>query len=335
MSGALYIGIDLGGTNLRAGVVDEAGAVRGRARSASGVADGPTVIVERMLLAVHEAFGRIEEPGGSSGSALLRRIRGVGLGAPGPLSARSGMILETPNFPGWKDVPLAAMLSRRLGWPVRLENDAHAAAWGEFWAGAGRGARDLIALTLGTGVGGAVILDGRLVRGLDETAGHLGHLKLFPPDQPGVRRCPCGASGCLEAYCSAPALVARACEALAAGRASRLAGGAPLTAQAVSEAARAGDALALELLFQTGTWLGAAVAGLANALNPELCVVAGGLSGAGELLLRPLREAVARNALPQPAARLRVVPALLGEDAGVVGAAGLAREWLEHGAPVA
>ncbi len=253
----------------------------------------------------------------------LDRVAGVGIGAPGPLDRRSGTVLETPNL-GWRNVPLCDMVSRELGLPVVLDNDANCAAFGEWWLGAGRGSDRLIGLTLGTGIGGGVVLDGEIYHGASDAAGEVGHMCV---DFDG-RLCACGSRGCVEAYASGPAIAARAVEGIANGARSALAARArtdpdAVTAEAVCNAAGAGDDYAARILDETARILAVAVANLINLLNPDTIVIGGGVAAAGDLLFAPLRDEVDRRTFRSARGACRIVPAGLPATAGIVGAAGV------------
>jgi glucokinase len=300
----LWIGVDLGGTNVRAALVAADGRVLARARRETRAAEGVDATIGRIV-------GAIEEVRAGS------RVAGVGIGSPGPLDSRRGVVISAPNLPGWVDVPLGDLVRSRVGLETIVENDANVAALGESWLGAGRGASSLLLLTLGTGIGGGIVAGGRVWRGHRGFAGEMGHTT-FDPN--GVV-CGCGNRGCLEQYASATALVRRTREAIAAGRPTSLIAKPAITAAVVHAEALAGDALARELLAETGRILGVAIGSAANLLDPEVVVVAGGLAGAGDFLFGPLREEAKRRALPAVAASLEIVPAALGDDAGVLGAA--------------
>ena len=310
MSGALYIGIDLGGTNLRAGLVDEEGHIIGPVeRAGTRAAEGPEAVMARMVELARRLLERPEAAG---------RVRAVGVGAPGPLDSRRGLIIYTPNLPGFEDYPVAGRVAEATGLPTFLENDANCACYGEFWVGAGRGVSDMVILTLGTGVGGGMVLDGRLRRGPHDTAGHLGHIVV----RPGGRPCGCGGRGCLEQYASATAVLRRYRELLAE------AGATPprdTGTRQVAEAAARGEPAAQRAFREAAEALGWALVTIANTIDPELAVIGGGLAGAGPLLLPPAEEILRRHALYPPRERMRVEKALLGDDAGIIGAAGCAR----------
>jgi len=233
------------------------------------------------------------------------------------VDARTGLVYAAPNLHGWEGIEAGRLLADRLGCRVAVQNDANLAAFAEWTAGAGRGTRDFVFLTVSTGVGGGLILDGELVTGAAGTAGELGRV---PADLDGP---PCGQghAGCLEGIASGTAIADRARAALAAGERSRLAAvGDSLDARDVQAAAEAGDALAGRLFDEAGRALGRAIGGIVNVLSPEVVAIGGGLLGAGELLFTPLRAAIGEIAFAVPLRRCRVVPAALGTDAGLVGA---------------
>ncbi|MHC4503250.1 MAG: ROK family protein [Planctomycetota bacterium] len=313
------IGIDLGGTNLRAAAVDEKGRILGRARTDTRAAEGPDAVIARLAEVAREAA--------RDAGFDLAEAAACCVGSPGPLDAATGVVIMTPNLPGWDNTPVASPMTRLTGVPTFLENDANSACWGEFWRGAGRGSSEMAIYTLGTGVGGSVVVAGRLHRGRDQMAGHLGHAILVPDG----RQCNCGAKGCLEQYCSATAVAREARGATRGGEKTGLGEIAPeeITARAVHEAAVAGSAYCKALIERTGRYLGIGIASLVNTLDPQVVVIFGGMAAAGEMLLGPCREAVREHALPPAKDRVRIVPAELGEDAGVIGAAGLALRRLD------
>lgn len=314
-AGDLYVGVDLGGTNLRAGLVDGAGRLDGDLEKvATLAAEGPEAVMRRMSELVKRLLGR---------PSAGKRVRAVGVGSPGPLDTRSGRVLYTPNLPGFNDFPVTPVLEAAVGLPCFLENDANSACYGEFWVGAGKGAQDMVILTLGTGVGGGVILDGRLRRGLHDTAGHLGHIVVHPAGEP----CGCGGRGCLEQYASATAVVRNARRMLEEAGRRELAGRplAEISAKEVTEAAAAGDNCCRRAVTIAAEALGWALVTIANALDPEVAVIGGGMAQAGSLLLASAEQIVRRNALFPPREHVRITTALLGDAAGIIGAAGCAR----------
>ena len=311
---SLTCGIDIGGTKIAGGVVDEDGTVVEQLR-----VESPATDVEAIEDAVAELVGRL---------ASRHEITAVGVGAAGYVDSRRATVMFAPNV-AWRDVDLKAELEERVEVPVVIENDANAAAWGEFRFGAGHDVDDLLLVTLGTGVGGGLVVDGELYRGGFGVAAEIGHLRLVP----GGVRCGCGMRGCLEQYASGSALV-RDVRDLAAGQSTgsdsllERAGGRveDIDGPMITRAAQEGDAFAVERLASLGHWLGEGIASLVAVLDPTVVAIGGGLSEADELLLAPAREAFVRN-LPggdhRPIAEIR--KATLGNGAGLVGAADLAR----------
>jgi glucokinase len=316
------LGIDIGGTNLVVGSVAENGSALLAPDSEPTHAEaGATDVLDRLVALAGRAIERTRQE--APGAEIL----GVGVGAPGPLDTRRGVVLLTPNL-GWVDMPLRQIIHDRLGLPVTLDNDANCAVLGEWWVGAARGSRHAIGITIGTGIGGGLILDGRLYHGTSDVAGEIGHTTI---DTEG-RRCKCGNYGCLEAYASGPNIALRAIEELEAGAESRLpsyvAGDLrQLTAQTVYQAAQDGDELALEVVNDTAKFLGVGIGNLLNVFNPEVVVVCGGVTLAGDHLFIPLRREVARRAFKPAVAACRIVP---GELAGTAGVYGAARAFLDQ-----
>ena len=320
MSGRWVVGVDIGGTNVVVGLVPcgggEPSGLRTRATEAQRGAD---VVVADIARLVDEAVGETLEATGGSRSDVL----GIGIGCPGPLDLEAGVVVATPNL-GWKSYPIRDRISEAVGLPATLDNDANCATYGEWWRGAGRGCASLVGVTLGTGIGGGIILDGRLVHGASGSAGEIGHTTI---DFNG-RRCACGNYGCLEAYASGPNIAARAREGLEAGYGSvlvELVKGdlSQITALTVYEALLLGDAYAQEVMVETAKLLGAGIANLVNILNPEMIVIVGGVTRAGDHLLGPLRAEVRRRAFDWAVRSCRIVPGELPETAGVIGAAGV------------
>jgi glucokinase len=314
------VGVDFGGTNLKVGLVNAAGRVRAAAVLPVGRPCGPAEFLDAVEAAAGALMRRARLPAGS--------LRGVGVGAPGPVDARRGIVRTLVNVAGWREVPLARRLERRLGCRARVENDANLVALGEWRYGAGRGSRQLVCLTLGTGVGGGLILEGRLQRGASGAAGEIGHVVV----DPGGPRCGCGRRGCLEAHVGTAAILRLARRALRNGRGPlrRLAVQAcgELSPALVSKAAAAGDAGARRVWEEIGRWLGLGLAGVANLLNPDRIVIGGGVAGGWRFFEPAMRRALAAHALPAAARSARVVRGELGNRAGIVGAAVLL--WREN-----
>ena len=310
----LSIGIDIGGTAVKAGVVDPDGNVVERTLRETP-STSPTEVEDTIADVVSELRSR-------------RDVVGVGIGAAGFVDITRSTVLFAPHL-AWRNEPLRDAVQRRIGLSVVVENDANAAAWAEFRFGSAQREEDLVCITLGTGIGGAMMFGGVLYRGRHGMAGEFGHMQVVP----GGHSCECGNRGCWEQYASGNALVREARE--LAHKGSPMAqpmldsiGVAPakITGRLVSEAARGGDPAAQELLADVGNWLGVGIAGLAAALDTGLFVVGGGVSEAGELLLGPARESYRRTLTGRGfRSEARIVKAHLGNDAGLVGAADLAR----------
>lgn len=306
------VGIDIGGTNLVVGTVAEDGS------ELLGMVTEPTH-PEEGADAVMERIGRLVRS--SVAAAQGKEIVGVGIGSPGPLDTARGVVLFTPNL-GWTNFPLRDRIAKLTGLPAELDNDANCAIYGEWWRGAARGAQAVVGLTIGTGIGGGIVLDGKIYHGVSDVAGEIGHTTIDPTG----RRCKCGNYGCLEAYASGPAIAARAAEGIESGVESTLAkyvGGdlSQLTAQVVYQAAHDGDLYAQEVVNDTAKLLGAGVANIINIFNPDVVVICGGVTLAGDRLFVPLRREVHRRAFKAAVNACRIVPGELPGDAGVYGAA--------------
>lgn len=308
-----YLGIDIGGTNIKAALVSEEGApVAFLSMPWSGGAAGDAVdVVSRLTQNLTSA---------NEGHEIVA----CGVGSAGLVDASAGVVRLSPNLPEWRDVELRRMVAEALGLPTCIENDANAAAYGEYMVGAARGATNTVVLTIGTGIGGGIILNGDLYRG-GGFAGEVGHTTIERDGDP----CPCGNAGCLERLANAEAVVRSVRRLLDEGRESVLVvtgATTALTAKEVGEAAAAGDAVATEALEQVGRALGAGLANLVLILDPDVIVIGGGVAAAGEPLLAPARAEMTQRCYGSSVSLPRVVPAELGNTAGVVGAALLARD---------
>jgi len=304
----LVIAIDIGGTNLRAAFVDRDGRIFGRERLV-------TLLTRNGLITqLADVIRRMK--------AKDKRVCAAGIGFPGPMKIDQGIVLTPPNIPDCANLPLKKILERATNLPVFLENDANAAALGEYWIGAAEGAESMVCITLGTGIGGGIVLNGKVWHGAGDVAGELGHMTV----RPGGRMCGCGKRGCIETYASASG-VARTARAkiqrnkhsailaLAGGKASAI------TSAIVYQAAMRGDVIAGKVLEETGRILGMAIGNLLNILNPAMVVLTGGLARAGRLLFDPLRAEVPKHCFPAAFRGTRIVPGKLGDDAGMAGAA--------------
>lgn len=304
------LGVDVGGTNLRSALVSADGQVLERYRLPTDIALGREAFLERLLA----VLGELKSDGERSG----RRVAAVGLGVPG-LIANDGYIHSSVNLLPLEGINLAREVSQGVGLPVVACNDANASAIGELRFGAGRPFRSLLALTLGTGVGSGLILDGRLWTGIDGVAGEFGHVTVEPEGF----LCACGNRGCLEQYASASAIAARAARQADADELRR---DGPPTAGGVALKARAGDAAALEIYRGAGRYLGIAVAGAVNLLNLEAVILGGGVAESFDLLVESMRAEIRSRAFALPGQRVTVLKGELGDDAGLLGSAALAFE---------
>lgn len=310
----MLIGVDLGGTNLRTALLSRDGAIIEKNKELSRASEGHEKVVRSLI----ENIKRQRDVGVSQGHTVLA----VGVGAPGVIDISRGVVVKSPNFPDWNNLPLKAELEKALSLPVFIENDANAAALGEQWRGAGKGIGSMILLTLGTGVGGGIILDGNIWHGADGMAGEIGHMTILPEG----RLCGCGNTGCLEMYASARGVMQNYCEALAEQErpVSDF-----ITSQQVYQAAREGNEAAAQAMKDTGRYLGIGIASLINIFNPEMVVLGGGVKDAWDLFIGNTHAEVMKRAFDIPARRARIVPSELGDDAGMVGAAAVALQRTE------
>ena len=309
----IAIAVDLGGTQFRVAAITSEPRILHRAAEPTGAEAAPDVVITDIARAVAGVRARVPSS----------PVIGLGVAAPGPLDHLSGVVFHAPNLPMWRDVPLAHELRARTGLPVLLGNDANLAALAEARCGAGRGAEHLVYLTVSTGIGSGFVVHGHLLLGKHGAAAEAGHMTLSL-DGP---LCGCGNRGCLEAYASGTGLVNRAREAMASGRTSALAGrGADLDARDIETAALGGDGLARELIEQAGTALGLGVRNLLHLFNPEVVVIGGGVARIGSPLWDPMLRVVESDALSVYRQDLRIVPAALADDSGLLGAALLVHE---------
>ncbi|HSM09766.1 MAG TPA: ROK family protein [Gemmatimonadota bacterium] len=319
MTDANYIaGVDLGGTTINAAVVSADGErVLGMHTAPTSAERGPKYVVDKIIGMVRESM----RVAAREGEFDEKEIVGIGIGSPGPLDRKTGTVIETPNL-GWRNFPLRDLVANAIGLPAELDNDANAATIGEWWVGAGKNVETMVGVTLGTGIGGGIVLGGKVFHGASDVAGEIGHMSI---DSTG-RKCKCGNYGCLEAYASGPAIAARAIEGLQSGEQSllpELVDGdlSRITAETVYEGIVAGDAYARDVMRDTAKFLGSGVANLINVLNPEMIVISGGVTRAGDHLLEPLRNEVKRRAFRNAFEACRIVTSELGSMAGVIGAA--------------
>ena len=316
------IGVDLGGTNIAAGAMPTDGTREiGMRMAPTHSEEGAEAVVDRIARMIEDVIAQTQAETGADRSDFL----GVGIGSPGPLDRARGIVIVSPNL-AWRNFPLRDEVSKRVSLPAALDNDANCATLGEWWCGAAKGGRNVVGITIGTGIGGGLIFDGKLYHGSSDGAGEIGHTTIDPTG----RRCKCGNYGCLEAYASGPAIAERAREELEVdgdsillemveGDASRI------TAQIVFEASKRGDVVATQVVRDTAHFLGVGVSNLINVLNPDIVVIAGGVTQAGDLLFDPLRAEIKRRAFKSLVDACRVVPGALPLSAGVVGAVAIFR----------
>ena len=327
----LAIGVDLGGTNLRIAAVDSTGKVLEKITTSTQVARGRDQVIDEMCTAIQEVVGKQKSAG---------ELAGIGIGVPGIIEMQTGMLRESPNLPGWHNYPVRDEIQRRLKTTVILENDANAAAMGEKWLGAAAGVDDMCMFTLGTGVGGGIVMQGQIWHGMTGMAGELGHINVEPDGYP----CKCGSRGCLEQYASATAIKRMAQEAIASGKAPQMAHAlkedVEFTSKVIFDLAMQGDAPARGVFERVGKALGIVVADMVNIFNFPMYVIGGGVASAWDAFAPLMLETVGRNSFVYratapteniqdgnaPSRSVRgtmITRAVLGGDAGLIGAARL------------
>jgi len=302
----VVIGVDLGGTNLRTALLSVDGDILDKRKEPTHAADGWKKVVGRLVNNINQQRAIAEQRG--------MHVVAVGVGAPGIIQMDKGIVVKSPNFPDWNNLPLRDELEKALHVPVIIENDANAAALGEQWLGAGCGIDSMILLTLGTGVGGGIVLNNKIWQGADGMAGEVGHMTLIPDG----RQCGCGNTGCLEMYASARGIVQSYREASGMTGAAQ---DSAVTSQMVYQGARNGDPVSLRVMKEMGRLLGIGIANLINIFNPQMIVLGGGVKDAWDLFIGATHEEIMRRAFQVPAERTKIVPSLLGDDAGMIGAA--------------
>jgi len=313
-TGTYAVGVDIGGTNIRAGVVTREGKKLAEGRRPARALEGFAVSMQMIIDAVEEAIATA----GVQPTSLI----GIGVGMPGRHRSDEGIVIYSPNFPGWDDMQLLEPIEDHFGVAAYMRNDVKTASMGEYYFGAGRGYRHIVMITLGTGIGGSLIADGKLMLGACEGFAEVGHMTVSPQG----RTCGCGNTGCWEAMAGRDAIIERAWRALQTGRASVLGEWAVqdwynVTPAMIARAANDGDLLAREVLEETGMWVGLGVSNLIQLYNPEVVIIGGGISQAGDILFGPIQRTVNARAHMVPANTTCIVPAALGDDAGIVGGA--------------
>jgi len=308
------LAIDLGGTKIRTALISNKGKIMAKEYSLTLASEGLEAMMGRMLSGIDRLL--------SLKNLAPFQLHGMSIAAAGAIDSEKGLVTSSPNLPGWHDVPVRDIVRSKYKVDPFLINDASAAALGEHEFGAGKGVNNLIYLTVGTGIGGGIIIDGKLYCGVSGSAGEIGHMTI---DVNGTR-CNCGNTGCLEILASGTAMAKEATRRIKQGEGSSLTKIVEgkienITAETVEFAARGGDYLALEVISKAATYLGVGMVNLANIFNPEMIIVGGGVAKMGELLLEPARRVVQERAFKLPAKAVRIVPAQLGDDSGLVGAA--------------
>ena len=319
----IFVGIDLGGTNVKIGCFDSQLNLTCKTAAPTEADMGPETVVDRI--------GRTTEELLADNGLSAEAIGAIGIGAPGPAKLDEGIIIASPNMPSFKNVPLRKMVSDRFGKPTVLENDANAACWGEYVLGAGKDVEDMVFFTLGTGIGGGVIVKGQLVHGFADNAAELGHIIIYPDG----RICGCGQRGCVEAYASADSTAKRAAEAVEAGANSSLKKvldeKGQITCRDVYEHLAATDELAKRITEQTAKALALVCINVLHTTEPKRIVFAGGMIAAGDALLSRIKHYFSEQIWSLKKETVEIAFATLGEDAGIIGAAALAKQARDEG----
>ncbi len=310
----IFMGIDLGGTNIKIGCFDKDLTLIRKTSVTTGADMGPEVVVDRMGLAIEDL---VQETG-----HCLDDMRAAGIGTPGPADYQAGIIIRATNMPTFKNTPIRRMLSDRLGCPVAFDNDANVACYGEFTMGAGRDVDDMVFFTLGTGIGCGIVAHGKLITGASGNAAEVGHMIIYPDGE----SCNCGQKGCVEAHASASHTARRAAEAIKAGAPSSLSALDEITCKDVYDHLARGDALARRITDETAKALGIMCVNMLHITDPARIVFAGGMIAAGDVLLNRIHYYFDRYIWKLRRETVEIVFASLGEDAGIIGAAALCRE---------
>lgn len=305
------IGIDVGGTNVKIALVNDKGAIIYSNSIPTRAEMGYEYTINNMKEAINDLLKETK--------LSTKDIEGMGFGFPGQIDCQKGIVRLAPNIPGWVDVPIAEIMEKEFKIKTRVDNDVRCAALGELNFGAGVGCENLICITVGTGIGSGLIVNGKLVRGASNAAGEIGHIKL---DITGGPLCGCGDRGCLEAFASGPSIVAMAEEYIKGGKSTkyRELANPDITPYIVSEAAKLGDPVAKRIFTIMGEYIGVGLASVVNLLNPEKIIIGGGVAAAGDILMNPIKETLLKRAMKIAGETVEVVPAQLGNTAGVIGA---------------
>ena len=305
------IGIDVGGTNVKIALVED-----GKIIYSNSVPTYAKMGYEYTVNNIKQSIRDLMK----ETSTTEKDIEGIGFDFPGQVDYKTGIVKLAPNIPGWVNIPIAKLIEDEFHIPTKIDNDVRCAALGEMKFGAGRGCENFICITVGTGIGSGIVINGQIVRGASNAAGELGHIKLQMEDGP---LCGCGDSGCLEAFASGPAIVAMACEYLKGGKSAKfaeMAGDGEITPYIVAKAAETGDPVAKRIFEIIGYRIGMGLTSVINLLNPERVIIGGGVAECGELLLDPVKRTIKARAMKVAGETVEIVPAELGNSAGVIGA---------------
>jgi glucokinase len=312
MEKKLAIGVDIGGTNIKAGLIDSTGKIILKESRPTEAAKGGDIVLKNIIKVISDIIAKNESNG---------KIASIGIGTPGLVDHQLGGVKGgAKNLPGWEGIPFKVEVSQKFKLPTVIDNDANMVTLGEFYFGAGQGTKNMVCLTLGTGIGGGLIIDGKLYHGTGNYAGEIGHMSISIEGP----KCNCGSYGCLEAYASAPAIVARTIAAIKKGQATMLtdltnSDLTKITSKTVTEAAKKGDTLSMEVVKETCKFLGVGIANLINLLNPELVVLAGGVAQAGDIILTPTIHNAQQYSLPYAFSAVKIVLGKLQDAAGIIG----------------
>lgn len=304
------IGIDVGGTNVKIALVDDKGSILYSNSVPTRAEMGYEYTVNNIKQAIRDLIAETK----------VSHIEGIGFDFPGQIDYKNGIVRLAPNIPGWVNIPIAKIIEDEFKIPTRIDNDVHCAALGELNFGAGKNCENFICMTVGTGIGSGIVINGKLVRGASNAAGELGHIKLQMHEGP---LCGCGDFGCLEAFASGPSIVAMAEEYIKGGKSTKyreMANRGEITPFLVAEAAKQGDPVAKRIFTRIGEYIGFGLSSVVNLLNPEKIIIGGGVADSGDILIQPIRETIKKRSMSVAGSAVEIVPAQLGNTAGVIGA---------------
>ena len=305
------IGVDVGGTNVKLALVD----LNGKIVYSNTTPTRADLGYEHSIANIQNAIEELMKETNTNKES----IEAIGFGFPGQIDYKEGIVRLLPNMPGWVEIPVAKIMQDKFGIPTKLDNDVRVATLGELKYGAGKGCENLVCITVGTGIGSGLVFNGKLIRGANNAAGEIGHIKMTMGDGP---ICGCGDYGCFEAYASGPSIVAEAKEYIKGGKSSKFKELATeeLSPYIVAQAALQGDVVAKRIFTKMGEIIGLGLSSVVNLLNPEKVIIGGGVADAGDILFNPIRETISKRAMPIQGSNVKIVPAELGNTAGVIGA---------------